>query len=226
MTTITITINWPAIHAAIAAVDRARVDARCKLGRIGAADVFGGAYYPSHYESQGLAGLVRLSGALDRLADEAWQIVHAASRVADGAVPLAAGPTMIAWWSRVDNVERRHPTRRAARDYARRHGGTWQRRDVPPHASEAMREAARAPVIERARLATRVAIAVARAKALLAETGVRKHPENEIAGTGGGYGLCGLGWLAGWPCEPHGSVTSAMVEEFAAHGVLPVRRAS
>lgn len=43
----------------------------------------------------------------------------------------------------------------------------------------------------------KAARAVAKAKDLLFKIGIRRNPKNEICGTGPGYGLTGLMWLAG-----------------------------
>lgn len=67
--------------------------------------------------------------------------------------------------------------------------------------------------IERARQACRVAIACSRLFELLHEAGLIDDPSNRICGTGPGYGLTGLCWLAGSRVETQRSRQE--VERFA-----------
>lgn len=73
--------------------------------------------------------------------------------------------------------------------------------------------------IERARQACRVAIACARLFSLLYAAGLIADPKARICGTGPGYGLTGLHWLAGSRYDQ--GATSEEVERFAAGGPLP-----
>lgn len=67
--------------------------------------------------------------------------------------------------------------------------------------------------VERARRACQVAIACSRAYDLFHRCGLIRDPASRICGTGPGYGLTGLRWLAG---QQHDSgVSSAAVEAFA-----------
>lgn len=73
--------------------------------------------------------------------------------------------------------------------------------------------------IDRARQACRVAIACSRLFALLHTAGLIDDPAHRICGTGPGYGLTGLRWLAGAAYDD--GCTREQVEAFAAGGSLP-----
>jgi hypothetical protein len=75
--------------------------------------------------------------------------------------------------------------------------------------------------VDRARQACRVAIACSRLFALLHGAGLIDDPSSRICGTGPGYGLQGLLWLAG--ADSDTGCTSEEVERFAAGGPLPTR---
>jgi hypothetical protein len=75
-----ITIDWPAIHAAALVVDAERHAMGC-LGYDGISDAFGGAYFPPSYEDSGLAGVVRILAAAQRIRAAAWEVVHRAHRI-------------------------------------------------------------------------------------------------------------------------------------------------
>lgn len=79
---IVVSIDWPAIHAAAAAVDRARRAKEITIGHSGITDVFGGAYSPTHFEALGLMGLVKLVHASDAIAKHAWTVIHGAHSAA------------------------------------------------------------------------------------------------------------------------------------------------
>lgn len=72
--------------------------------------------------------------------------------------------------------------------------------------------------IEEVRIACRVAIGCSRAFAVLHRAGLISDPSSRICGTGEGYGLTGLRWLAGEAYDQ--GAPSAMVERFAAGGDL------
>lgn len=74
------------------------------------------------------------------------------------------------------------------------------------------------------RTACRVAIACSKLFALLHEAGLIPDPKHRICGTGPGYGLTGLKWLAGHSSDD--GCTSEEVERFAYEGVLPAKAAS
>ena len=71
-------IDWPALHAAFTALDKARVTTSHRIGNDGICDALGGSYYGRSYESDGLRGAVRLLNGLAKIADAAWHIVHSA----------------------------------------------------------------------------------------------------------------------------------------------------
>ena len=74
-----IEIDWPSIHTAFRALDAVRrTEAGC-FGYDGIADALGGSYFGYSYESQRLAGTVRLLRALQRITCDAWEYVHKAS---------------------------------------------------------------------------------------------------------------------------------------------------
>ncbi len=73
--------------------------------------------------------------------------------------------------------------------------------------------------VEVARQACRVAIACSKVFALLHAAGLIKDPSSRICGTGDGYGLTGLRWLAGSQYDR--GCTSEEVEVFAFGGDLP-----
>lgn len=73
--------------------------------------------------------------------------------------------------------------------------------------------------IERVRAACRVAIACSAAYRVLHRAGLVSDPSRRICGTGEGYGLTGLRWLAG--ASQDLGCTSEEVEVFAAGGSLP-----
>lgn len=81
---ITITIDWPAIHAACASLDQARKGPVHVLGH-GLYDAFGGTYFGHHYERLGIAGLVKISNALTMITEDAWRCIHRAKVNVDGA---------------------------------------------------------------------------------------------------------------------------------------------
>lgn len=149
-------LDWAAIHSAAEAVDWARRGTR--MGRDGVADAYGGSYSWTAYST--LPDLVRLVHGTDRIARDAWEIVHrgGASRARLGEEP----------------------------------------RDV-----------------EQVRQACRVAIACARLYDLLHAAGLIRDPSSRICGTGPGYGLTGLRWLAGHRDESE-PVSREIVERFAA----------
>lgn len=72
-------IRWDSIHAACRAVDEARAG-QTSLGVLegGVGDVFGGTYHGPHFEGRGIPGLVSIATAANRLAHQAWDIVHGA----------------------------------------------------------------------------------------------------------------------------------------------------
>lgn len=73
--------------------------------------------------------------------------------------------------------------------------------------------------VERARQACRVAIACSHLFALLHRAGLISDPRSRICGTGEGYGLTGLRWLAGEERETE-PLPSERVRWFAAGGAL------
>ena len=145
-------VDWAEVHHVMAELDRARRGS--SIGHDGVTDALGGEYRP--YGRSTLAGLVRLATAVDRIARDAWTIVHQA-----------------------------------------RDKGTD---------------------LELVRCACRVAIGCSRAFAVLHRAGVIADPSSRICGTGEGYGLTGLRWLAGERVDL--GTSSATVERFAAGGEL------
>lgn len=78
VTTYTITVDWPAIHTAAQTVDEHRTAAG-GLGYDGVVDAFGGSYRSYRYEERGLAGLVALVAAADKIAHATWVYIHRAN---------------------------------------------------------------------------------------------------------------------------------------------------
>jgi hypothetical protein len=153
--TYAVTVDWAAIHHALCAIDHARRDTQLGYSP-SAGDAFGGEYV-AVARPQTLAVLVRHVHAVDRIARDAWELVHNAS------------------------TDR--------------------------------------PDLYKVRRACATAIACSHAYSLFHRAGLIDDPKNRICGTGEGYGLTGLHWLAGRDCD-HGA-TSAEVEAFAAGGELP-----
>lgn len=86
-TTYSVSVDWPAIHAACKAVDAVRSN----IGRGAVSDVFGGSYRGYSWEGRGLFGLVDLVRAESDMRREAWEQIHrsasyAKSSPADGAL--------------------------------------------------------------------------------------------------------------------------------------------
>jgi hypothetical protein len=151
--TYAVTVDWAAIHHALCAIDHARRNTQLGYGP-SVGDAFGGEYV-AVARPQTLAVLVRHVHAVDRIARDAWELVHQA---------------------------------------------TLFRTDL-----------------NKVRKACATAIACSHAYSLFHRAGLIDDPKNRICGTGEGYGLTGLHWLAG---RDQGA-TSAEVEAFAAGGELP-----
>lgn len=75
-------IDWPALHAAFTALDKARRMTAKTIGHDGISDAFGGSYYGPSYEAAGLQGAVRMLNALAKITDAAWHIVHSGMKCA------------------------------------------------------------------------------------------------------------------------------------------------
>lgn len=193
MATTTISIDWPAIHAAATLCDAARRGTT--IGNIhGVADVFGGSYFGANYERRGLAGLVALASSADTLAEQAWTIVHSGRRDIETALVVRDTDSGAWWCAMPDGSDRRASSRRGARWMATRHGGTSIRR---PDGRDS--HARRAHVVSRIRAAVEVAICIDALRRLLAATGVIEYrPAHQIAGVADGrINLIGLRWLGG-----------------------------
>lgn len=192
MTTLTLTVDWPSIHAAAHLCDAARYGTT--IGRVGAIDVFGGSYIASDYERRGLAGLVAIARAADALADQAWLIVHSGSRDLDEASTVRGGDSGNWWCVLDDGSERLSRSRRGARWMATRRGG--EAVFVPDGRDAAKR---RAHVVTRIRAAVEVAIHVDALRRLLAATGVIEYrPAQKCCGVDDGrIHLTGIRWLRG-----------------------------
>lgn len=67
-----ITVDWSKIHEAAMAVDKVRGN----LGYDGIYDVWGGSYWPPHFESRGMVGLIAVSHGAEVIARHAWKKIH------------------------------------------------------------------------------------------------------------------------------------------------------
>lgn len=74
--TISFEINWPALHAAMTALDKARHGLDFVAGK-SVTDALGGTYWADGYE--GVSGVFRLREALNTITEDAWHAVHKAS---------------------------------------------------------------------------------------------------------------------------------------------------
>lgn len=79
-----INIDWPALHAAALTVDAERRSGDLLLGYDQITDAFGGSYFPSSYEDNALAGVVRVLDGARRIRDDAWNIIHRAHTLKQG----------------------------------------------------------------------------------------------------------------------------------------------
>lgn len=90
-TTYTVTIDWAALHTAMAALDSARRSGYDRtFGFDGVVDALGGTYFSPHYESRGLVGLATLRESLSEITMDAWKFVHSSRREADADPWVAA----------------------------------------------------------------------------------------------------------------------------------------
>ncbi len=83
-------IDWRALHAAALVVDIERHAVGC-LGHDGISDAFGGSYFPPGYESEGLAGVVRILAGAQQIRHAAWDAIHKAHRMPHGRDLAACG---------------------------------------------------------------------------------------------------------------------------------------
>lgn len=217
---VVVTIDWPAIHAAAAAVDRVRG----ALGRDGVVDAFGGSYSPSYYERRGLAGLAMVAAAASSIRTAAWLAIHGASRAVREAAAVRPEDGHLAHWAvgaagRSDVLCR---SQRGARWRAARYGG----RAVTLRVGVELAGLARAQrVVDLARAATATAIALHDLYAALAATGIVEYrPASEICGCTDVIGVTGLRWLAGQECEAR-PVSVAAARAFVDGGLDALRSA-
>jgi hypothetical protein len=206
-TTITMTVDWERIHAAMTMLDIARRDTH--IGYDGMCDAFGGSYSGQRYESAGAAGLCSLARAVSSICFGAWDAVHdaaghirAASIEDDGA--RAEAGTM--YWSVrcAGRDDMPHVSHRGAAWRATRYGGAIERRINGARLAQILRNRenrARA----QSRAAVRVALACHAAFEALAATGIIEYrPHSHICGQHKGLlSIQGLGWIAG-KTEDHG----------------------
>lgn len=109
-TTYKIKANWPAIHEAFAALDRARCFSRSTgslpIGHNGIFDALGGTYWGGGYEDHGAAGLVRLIDAERIIRHDAWDRLHAAAQMTDRKRAIATARVCCATAIALDDANR------------------------------------------------------------------------------------------------------------------------
>lgn len=207
MTTLTVNVDWPRIHAAFREVDRVRG----KHGHRPSWDALGGSYFGPHYESRGLAGLADLRSAAREIADDAWSCVHRghedlkeARSIKDPLTRLVAVLP--------DGSVRTGRSDRGTRWIATRHGG-HTKLAADPAAGRRARSRAVARVVEGLRSALLLVEPLTEAREALVEAGVDDAPVGQVLcdldPEDGTVAQTGWRWIAGEERE----VTSVTVPE-------------
>lgn len=189
MSEICVQVDWEQLDMRMRAVDEARRPVG--LGRVGSYDVLGGTY---HRRGDGLAELYSARRAVEQLAGDCWSAIHGTRRRLDERLALLA-PKRGDWWAATPDIawRRESVSRRGAKMIARRRPSSA----IIVEPGAVLRGRVWDEEIARARALCRLAIAVSKAYEELYRIGIGIDPSRTICGTGPGYGLVGLRWLAG-----------------------------